>query len=75
MRRVNVMGNGDHATLFKKGTEGELLVCNMPPVELTKDEVFASCMVDFKMMLALEENKVRLDHYDWLLHVRVDGWR
>jgi len=74
MRRVNVMGNGDHAALYKKGTEGELVVCNMPPIELSKEDVFASCMVDFKMMQALSESKVHLDEYDWILGTRPRKW-
>lgn len=74
MKRVNVMGNGDNATLFQKGTAGELVVCNMPPVELSKNEVYASCMVDFKMMVALQKGKVRLDQYDWILGTRPRRW-
>ena len=29
--RVNVLGNGDHSWHYKRGTEGKLLICNMPP--------------------------------------------
>ena len=74
MRRVNILGNGDNSTIFQRGTEGELLVCNMPPIPLTKKEVYASCMVDFKMMIALEEGKVKLDEYDWVLGTRPRRW-
>jgi hypothetical protein len=74
MRRVNILGNGDHATLFQKGTEGDLLVCNMPPVELSNSEVYASCMVDFKMMLALQKGEVELGQYDWILGTRPRRW-
>ena len=74
MTRINVMGNGDGACLFENGTDGELLVCNMPPVELSKSEVYASFMVDFKMMLALEEGKVNLGEYDWILGTRPRRW-
>ena len=74
MRRVNILGNGDHAALFERGTEGDLLVCNMPPMPLDKKEVYASCMVDFKMMLALEEGEVKLDEYDWVLGTRPRRW-
>lgn len=74
MRRVNVLGNGDHASLYKKGTEGELVVCNMPPIELSKEDVYASCMVDFKMMSALEEGQVNLGDYDWVLGARPRRW-
>ena len=74
MRRVNVLGNGDHAGLYEKGTDGELVVCNMPPISLTKEEVYASCMVDFKMMEALEKGEVKLDEYDWVLGRRPRRW-
>ena len=47
--RWNVLGNGDHAYMFERGTEGKLLICNMPPFEIPNREVFATCMVDFKM--------------------------
>ena len=74
MKRVNVMGNGDGACLFENGTDGELLVCNMPPVELSKSEVYASFMVDYKMMVALDEGKVELGQYDWVLGTRPRRW-
>ena len=32
--RINVLGNGNHAGLFTRGTEGTLLICNMKPMEL-----------------------------------------
>ena len=73
-RRVNVLGNGDHWPLYKRGTRGELLVCNMPPMPLTAPEVFASCKVDFKMMTALEKGDVTLDQYDWVLGSRPRRW-
>jgi|TARA_R110000744_G_scaffold62668_1_gene129333 hypothetical protein len=74
MRRVNILGNGPGAALFQKGTKGELVVCNMPPIELSKEEVYASCMVDFKMMSALEEGQVNLGEYDWVLGTRPRRW-
>ena len=74
MRRVNVMGNGENAALYEKGTPGDLVVCNMPPMSLTKNEVYASCMVDFKMMEALDKGEVSLDQYDWVLGTRPRRW-
>ena len=50
--------------MFKRGTKGKLLVCNMPPFEVTRNEVHATCMVDFKMMMALQEGRIQLDMYD-----------
>ena len=72
--RVNVLGNGDYASLYKRYTAGKLLVCNMPPMELTREEVYASCMVDFKMMAALQEGSVNLGMYDWILGNRPRRW-
>lgn len=72
--RVNVLGNGDSAGLFKRGTPGKLLVCNMPPFEIPRKEVHATCMVDYKMMMALAQGKVKLDMYDWVLGNRPRHW-
>lgn len=72
--RVNVLGNGDSAGLFKRGTEGKLLICNMPPFGIPSNEVYATVMVDFKMMMALAEGHVRLDMYDWILGTRPRHW-
>lgn len=72
--RVNVLGNGDHNFLFERGTKGKLLVCNMPPFEIPRNEVHATCMVDFKMMLALQEGRIKLDMYDWVLGTRPRKW-
>lgn len=74
MRRVNVLGNGDSWKLFERGTPGELVVCNMPPIEFRASEVYASCIVDFKMMAALEKGEVSLGHYDWVLGTRPRRW-
>ena len=72
--RVNVLGNGDHAPIFKRGTPGKLLICNMPPFEIPTNEVYASVMVDFKMMNALTEGHINLDMYDWVLGTRPRKW-
>jgi hypothetical protein len=53
---------------------GKLLICNMPPFEIPNNEVHATCMVDFKMMLALQEGRIRLDMYDWILGTRPRHW-
>jgi len=72
--RVNVLGNGDSAFMFKRGTAGKLLICNMPPFEIPRNEVYATCMVDFKMMKALQDGQIRLDMYDWVLGARPRKW-
>ena len=72
--RVNVLGNGDNSSIFKRGTDGKLLICNMPPFEIPSKEVHASCMVDYKMMKALAEGHVKLNMYDWVLGTRPRHW-
>lgn len=72
--RVNVLGNGNSAGMFQRGTEGKLLVCNMPPFEIPRKEVHATCMVDYKMMMALAKGQVKLDMYDWVLGNRPRHW-
>lgn len=72
--RWNILGNGDNAGLFKRGTEGKLLICNMPPFEIPRNEVFATCMVDYKMMLALAKGHIKLNMYDWVLGNRPRHW-
>lgn len=72
--RVNVLGNGNSAGLFKRGQPGKLLVCNMPPFEIPRNEVHATCMVDYKMMMALAKGQVKLDMYDWVLGNRPRHW-
>jgi len=72
--RVNVIGNGPQAGLFDPETPGLNVVCNMPPIDLPKDKVYGSCMVDFKMMNALKEGLVDLDKYDWILGTRPRVW-
>lgn len=72
--RVNVLGNGPQASLFKRGADGKLLICNMPPFDIPSNEVHASCMVDFKMMKALFNGMVTLDKYDWILGTRPRRW-
>ncbi len=74
MKKINVLGNGNHAGLFERGTEGTLLICNMPPMELPPSEVFATCMVDYKMMQALWKGQFALDQYDWILGTRPRHW-
>tara|TARA_B100000242_G_C42990760_1_gene459952 strand:+ start:38 stop:670 length:633 start_codon:yes stop_codon:yes gene_type:complete len=73
-KRINVLGNGNHAGLFQRGSPGTLLICNMPPMEIPPEEVYATCMVDYKMMKALQEGKFALDQYDWILGTRPRHW-
>ena len=53
---IHVLGNGDKASYYQEQPRhGMKLLCNMPPFEVPAKEVYATCMVDFKMMAALTE--------------------
>lgn len=69
---AHIIGNGDNAVLFNNRCKGLRIVCNLPPFEVTN--VFASVIVDFKMMMALTEGSVNLDMYDWVLGNRPRIW-
>ena len=71
---VHLIGNGDQSPIWHNMNEPEgiRLVCNMPPFPV--DKVYATCMVDFKMMAALTEGHVNLDMYNWVLGNRPKIW-
>ena len=71
----HILGNGDKAVYYnqRKKKEGKLLLCNMPPFEVDK-KPYGTMMVDFKMMMALNEGTVKLDAYDWILGTRPRIW-
>ena len=72
---VHVLGNGDKAHLYQREKRvGTKLLCNMPPFEVPRSDVFATCMVDFKMMMALTEGSINLDAYPWVLGTRPRIW-
>src|SRR6056300_146504 len=72
---IHVLGNGDKAYYYQREPrKGMKLLCNMPPFELDPKEVYATCMVDFKMMMALTEGSVNLDRYMWVLGTRPRIW-
>ena len=74
-RVVHVIGNGDKADLYQRERrEGMKLICNMPPFEIDPKEVYATCMVDFKMMMALTKGEIALDQYEWVLGTRPRIW-
>lgn len=71
----HILGNGDKAIYYQKEKRvGTKLLCNMPPFEIPRNEVFATCMVDFKMMMALTEGSINLDAYPWILGTRPKIW-
>lgn len=72
---VHIIGNGDKSVLWDKAPKrdkGLRLVCNLPPFEV--QNVFASVMVDFKMMAALTEGSLNLDSFQWVLGTRPKIW-
>ena len=68
VNKVHILGNGDKAILMPKlvrdGQDGKLVICNQPPFEVRN--VWGCCLVDFKMMKALQEGSVNLDQYMWI---------
>lgn len=64
---VHIIGNGDNASMYKP-TRGLKIVCNLPPFEVAN--VYATFMVDFKMMMSISEGSVNVDAFEWIL-----GWR
>jgi hypothetical protein len=72
---IHVIGNGDKAHYYQREErKGMKLLCNMPPFEMDPKEVYATCMVDFKMMMALTEGSIKLDQYEWVLGTRPRIW-
>ena len=71
MKVCHVIGNGDKAQYYnEKPRHGMKILCNMPPFEMDPSEVYATCMVDFKMMQALTKGELALDQYEWVLGTR-----
>ena len=68
-KKVHILGNGDMAQMMPEATryerDGKLLVCNQPPFEVRN--VYATCIVDFKMCFALNEGSINLDGYYWVM--------
>mgnify|MGYP000589344636 CR=1 FL=1 len=61
---LHIIGNGKSAGYFKDDSKGVRITCNLPP--MTIDNVFATCMVDFKMMRAIQEGSVDVPGH-WIL--------
>jgi len=68
---IHVIGNGDLAMLYTPA-KGLKIVCNMPAFAI--ENVYATCMVDYKMMACLHEGNVKLDMYSWVLGTRPRHW-
>lgn len=66
---IHIIGNGDNCHTFNhKDKTGRRLVCNVPPFAV--ENVFAACIVDFKMMFSLSNGELNLDMYKWVLGTR-----
>ena len=67
-RVVQLVGNGDNASLFfKEPRPGMKLTCNLPPFNVAG--TYASVIVDFKMMKAMQEGSIQVPG-EWLLGMR-----
>ena len=65
-RTAHVIGNGDSASMYNPA-KGFKITCNLPPFAV--ENVYASCIVDFKMMNAMKEGSVAVPG-DWVLGAR-----
>lgn len=72
----HILGNGDRAGVFEqnKDKKGKILLCNMPPFHIDPKKVYATCMVDFKMMAALTQGTIAINEYMWVLGTRPRIW-
>jgi hypothetical protein len=63
---AHVIGNGDLASMYKP-SKGFKITCNLPPFAV--DNVYTTCIVDFKMMKAIHEGSVTIPG-SWVLGAR-----
>ena len=67
-RVVHVIGNGDSASFYNaEPRKGLKLTCNLPPFEI--ENVYATTIVDFKMMRAISRGEVIVPG-QWILGMR-----
>lgn len=64
---AHVIGNGKSAGYFDHNAKGVRITCNLPPMAV--HNVFATIMVDFKMMRAIQEGSVQVPG-NWVLGQR-----
>tara|TARA_B110000495_G_C22958242_1_gene561552 strand:- start:157 stop:813 length:657 start_codon:yes stop_codon:yes gene_type:complete len=67
---AHIVGNGRNAGLYTP-TKGLKIACNYPHSAI--DNLYATVMVDFKMMKAIHEGKLTIDG-DWVLGARPKKW-
>ena len=68
---AHIIGNGDNAGLYKGGQKGYKITCNIPPFAV--ENVYTTCLVDFKMMKAMTEGSVEIPG-EWTLGYRPKIW-
>ena len=67
-KTVHVIGNGDSAMFYNEAPrKGLKLACNLPPFPI--ENLYASCMVDFKMMRHIHKGDVDVPG-EWILGAR-----
>lgn len=69
-RVIHIIGNGDNAVRYKP-SKGIKLTCNLPPFAI--DNVYATCIVDFKMMSAIDQGIVTVPG-EWIVGFRPKKW-
>jgi hypothetical protein len=69
-RAIHIIGNGDNAVRYKP-SKGIKLTCNLPPFAI--DNVYATCIVDFKMMSAISQGIVTVPG-EWIVGFRPKKW-
>ena len=67
MKEAHLIGNGQTAWLFDQNSTGLKVTCNLPPFPV--DNAYGTCMVDFKMMRAIQEGSVIVPG-EWILGYR-----
>jgi len=67
---AHVIGNGDNAVLYKP-SKGLKITCNLPPFAVAN--IYATCIVDFKMCKAITEGSVVVPG-DWVMGYRPKVW-
>jgi len=69
-RVAHVIGNGDNAQMYKPA-KGLKIACNQAPMPI--DNLYTSCIVDFKMCAALAEGSVVING-NWTMGFRPKVW-
>lgn len=67
---AHVIGNGDCASMYKP-SKGLKITCNLPPFSVP--DAYTTCMVDFKMMSAINNGSVTVPG-EWVLGARPKKW-